>query len=656
MFMFLSNLPAQILSKEPLSDRIVFYDIEASLDSESKIIQGKEVLIWRNTSDDYVKTLQFHLYLNAFKNTQSTFMKESNLRHRGMRFDKRDSTSWGWIDINSMKIVNGESLKDKIVFIQPDDDNPDDQTVIEIELDKPIKPGSQIELEIVFTSKLPRIMARTGYSNNYFLVGQWFPKIGVYEKAGMRRRKTSGWNCHQFHVNTEFYADFGVYNVSISLPEDFVVGAVGVLKEETQNNDGTKTLEYYAEDVIDFAWTASPKFLVYEDKWEHVDIRLLVQPEHEASANRYLESAKYALQFFSDNMAMYPYTTLTIVDPPFDGLASGGMEYPTFITGGALWGFPEGFKVTEAVTIHEFGHIYFMGILATNEFEEAWMDEGMNTYFENRAMDQYYGEKTSFMDIWGYRSGDTEVSRISYTKMKNPKIAEISRPAWEFKHGGYSTLTYQKTATMLSTLERLIGLDTMNKLMKRYYQKWRFKHPSGNDFIDIVNEVVKEDHGNRFGPDMNWFFDQVLHGTNTCDYKIASIRNTKIEHPHGLIDSDRGKKVITRAEGKDDITETVYKSEVTLYRMGEIKIPQEVLIRFSDGDEITESWDGIARTHRLSYERPEKVVFADIDPERKILLDTDLINNSLTIQRESGVFWKYMAKYLFWAQNAMLLY
>ena len=414
MLIGLSNLPAQILSEEPLSDRIVFYDIEASLDSESKMIHGKEVLIWRNRSDDYVKKLQFHLYLNAFKNTKSTFMKESNLRHRGMSFDKKDSTSWGWIDIDSIRIVDGASLMDKIKFTQPDDGNQDDQTVIEIELDEPVKPDGQIELEIVFSSKLPRIMARTGYSNNYFLVGQWFPKIGVYEKAGMRGRKTSGWNCHQFHANTEFYADFGTYDVSITLPEEFIVGAVGVLKNEIRNNDSTKILQYYAEDVIDFAWTASPKFLVYEDKWEHVDIRLLVQPEHETSANRYLESAKYALQFFRDNLALYPYTTLTVVDPPFGGLASGSMEYPTFITGGALWGFPEGFKGTEAVTIHEFGHIYFMGILATNEFEEAWMDEGVNTYFENRIMDHYYGEKTSMMDVMGYRAGDVESSRRSY--------------------------------------------------------------------------------------------------------------------------------------------------------------------------------------------------------------------------------------------------
>ena len=649
MFVHASLLTAQILSEEPLSDRVVSYKIDAFLDSEAKTVHGQQVLAWRNTSDEFVKTLQFHLYLNAFKNTNSTFIKESSLRHRGFTFDKKDSTAWGWIDINSMKIVNGENLTNKIIFIQPDDDNIDDQTVIEVELNRPVKPGGDIELEIGFTSKLPRIMARTGFAKNYFLVGQWFPKIGVYEKAGMRGRKTGGWNCHQFHVNTEFYANFGLFDVTITVPEDMVVGAVGKQINEETNENGTKTLRYLAKDVIDFAWTASPQFLIYEDKWKHVDIRLLIQPVHKKSANRYLESVKNALEFFDNNLAQYPYTTLTIVDPPFNGLASAGMEYPTFITGGAVWKLPKGFRVTEAVTIHEFGHTYFMGILATNEFEEAWMDEGMNTYFENRIMDHYYGEKTSMIDIGGYRAGDGESSRSSYTKMKNPKIAEISRNAWEFSHGGYAAMSYHKPATMLSTLERLVGLETMNKIWKRYYKEWSFKHPSGNDFINVVNDIVKEDHGDKF-PDMNWYFDQVLHGTNTCDYKIASIKNEKIEPPYGWVDRDSGKKFFQQP----DSIETMYESKVTVHRMGEIIMPQEIRIRFSDGEEITEQWDGKARSCRFTYKKPEKVVFADIDPKRKILIDINLLNNSLTTEPESGVFWKYMAKYLFWIQNVML--
>lgn len=645
-----ATVNAQIIFKEPLSPRIANYKISATLDADKKIIDGKEMLRWKNTSPDTITELQFHLYLNAFKNTNSTFMKESGGQLRGISSDISQEISWGYIDINSIKYIGGNDLTRKIKFIQPDDNNKDDQTVISVLLEKPLKPNEEIQLEINFKSKLPKIFARTGFAENYFLVGQWFPKIGVYEYPGIRYAQKGEWNCHQFHANSEFYADFAVYDVSITLPKKFIVGAVGVLQSKINNNDETATYHYRAEDVVDFAWTASPNFQVVNDQWQNVKIKLMIQPEHFTQAARHLKAVRAALDYFDKYLGKYPYTTITVVDPPLNGIGSAGMEYPSFITAGTLWGLPESIKMLEMVTVHEFGHNYFMGLLASNEFEEAFLDEGFNQYFETRIMDYTYGEKTSALNLFGYKVGDFELTRQGYVGLKNPKLAEIFRKSWDYTNGGYGSFTYNKTAVMLKTLEGLVGIGTMNEIMKTYYQRWKFKHPCVKDFIAIVNEVVIKNHGRKFGDDMNWYFDQVLFGSDVCDYKLASISNQEIKNVIGLIDKNGKRDFQKRKDEKSGN----YKSIIIVHRIGEVKLPVEVLVHFNNGKEVIEKWDGQTRTKEFKYEGKNKIIWAKIDPFNKIPLDINVVNNSLTTEPESGVFVKYAVKFLFWAQNVML--
>lgn len=647
-----SDLSAQIIFHQPLSPRIANYDITAKLDADKKIIDGKEILRWKNTSPDIIGELQFHLYLNAFKNTKSTFMKESGGKLRGVSFDTYDEKSWGYVDITSMKRINGEALTGKIKFVHPDDDNADDQTVISVPLDKPLKPNEEIQLEINFKSKLPQIFARTGYAGDYFLVGQWFPKIGVYEYPGIRYAEKGGWNCHQFHANSEFYADFAVYDVNINLPQKYIVGAVGVLQSKVNNSDGTATHHYRAEDVLDFAWTASPKFQVVNDQWKQVKIKLMIQPEHFSHVDRYVKSLKAALDYFDKNLGKYPYTTITVVDPPMNGFASGGMEYPSFITGGTVWRTPEGFRLPEMVTVHEFGHNYFMGLLATNEFEEAFLDEGFNQYYETRIMDSTYGENTGSINLCGYRAGDFEFTRQGYVGMKNPKLAEIFRKSWEYTNGGYGALTYSKTAVVMKTLEGLVSRGTMDEIMKTYFERWKFKHPCVKDFIAIVNEIVLKNHGRKFGDNMNWYFDQTFYGNDVCDYKLNSISNQEIKSAMGVYDSAGVKKVYKYVSAETE----KFKSEIVVHRLGEVKLPVEILIHFDDGKEILEKWDGQARTKEFKYEGTAKIVWTKVDPYNKIALDINTINNSLTTEPEHSAFNKYAAKFLFWTENVMLAF
>ena len=646
--MIQSGIYSQIIFKQQLSNRIVHYNISVKLDADKKTLDGFEILKWKNTSPDIINELQFHLYLNAFKNSRSTFMTESGGQLRSEKMDRYDEKSFGWIDITKMKLSSGTDLTKNIRFIQPDDNNKYDQTVASIKLDKPLRPGEEIELQINFIAKLPKVFARSGFADNYFLVGQWFPKIGVYEYPGIRYAEKGGWNCHQYHANSEFYADFAVYDVSVNVPSKFVVGAVGVLQSSKKNNDGTVTHIYRAEDVIDFAWTASPDFKVVYDQWKDVKIKLMIQPEHFDQSDRHFFSAKAALNYFEKNLGSYPYPNLTIVDPPLNAFGSGGMEYPTFITAGTIWKMPKGLRMPELVTVHEFGHNYFMGMLASNEFEEAFLDEGFNQYFETRIMDDTYGLATGSVNIAGFKVGDFEMSRFSYSGMKNPKLAEIYRKSWEYTEGGYGGFTYMKTAVMLKTLEGLLGMNTMNEIMKIYFERWKFKHPCVKDFIAIVDEVTLRDHGREFGDNMNWFFDQVLYGNDVCDYSVASISNTDAENDFGVFDKE-GKKTFVKSSSMNK-----NKSSVVIYRKGEVKLPVEVLITFADGKKIVEKWDGRSRTKKFEYETKSKIVTAQLDPFNKIPLDVNVINNSLTTEPETGVFKKYSVKFLHWIQNAML--
>jgi hypothetical protein len=639
-----NTISAQV--KQVLSPRNANYNMNVTLFPEKKMIDGQMELNWINTSHDTLFELQFHLYLNAFKNSESTFMRESGGSFRNDMAGS-DKLSWGYIDILEMKTKKGTELTDKIQFIQPDDGNLYDQTVIRVPLNDTIMPGDTVNLEIKFESKLPKIFARTGYAGDYFFIGQWFPKIGVYEPAGMHGAKKGSWNCHQFHANSEFYADFGVYNVNITLPKDYVVGATGQLTEEKKSLS-QKTLSFLAEDVIDFAWTASKRFVELSEDYNNVKIKLLIQPEHRDLAKRHFVSAKAAIDYFNKHLGNYPYPNLTIVDPPFVGLGSGGMEYPCLITAGSVAKLPNGIRMIEEVTMHEYGHQYFMGILASNEFEEAWMDEGINSYFETRIMDGSYGQKTSFIDFAGLKIGDTEMQRTGYIFNDYRNIAESSRFSWKFTHGGYGMFSYAKPATFINTLHNMVGNECMDDIWKTYYERYKFKHPYSSDFISVVNEIVPKHFPDKFGKDMNWYFDQVLNSSNICDYKILNITNKENEGPQGLFDKD-GQKIYGDQVKNDTIKK--YETKVVLKREGELILPVEVLIHFEDGQEITKEWDGAARTFEFIFLSDSKIAWAQIDPENKNLMDVNLTNNSMTLEPERNPVWKYAVKFLFWLQN-----
>jgi len=630
---------------------IVYYKINATLNVQEKSILGKEIITWYNDSAEEINDLQFHLYLNGFKNEKSTYFKE-----RGS--SPFNDNEWGWIDIISFKILNGNDLTKNIEYFHPEN-NKDDQTVMRVKLPEAIKPHQKISVEIEFYSKLPKAIDRVGYKNDFFFLCQWYPKLGVYEEKGERGVEKSGWNCHEFHAASEFFADFGTFDVTLTVPLHFVVGASGAKLKEKDNLDGSKTLRFLGEKIHDFAWTADPNFIVFNDHFQYygldnVEIIYLCQPGHEFSAPAFIKSTKDILKYFGLWYGSYPYKTLTIVDPA-KGANSGGMEYPNLITGGTsylfkLWPFNK-ISFFDIVIIHGAGHQWWYGMVGNNEFEDAWLDEGINTYAsELKVAEIIYPEEIQSTLFKGLKIKLESLRKIMY--LEDPKSDPIQKYCWDFFSGG-GRYYYSKAALMLKTLEGYIGQEMMAGVMKTFFEKWKFKHPGPGDFIEILEEIT--------GEDFTWFFDQFLYGTNVLDYSISKIEYNKIAPARGMY--DRGKGKINTFEYIDNIdlsseesSGEFYKSSIYVKRLGEVVFPVEVLVKFENNKVIKEKWDGKERWKIFEYVEPGKVLYATVDPENKIPLDINITNNSKTTYSLSSISLKYFLKWTFRAQNILEIF
>ena len=665
------------LFEEPLSPRIANYQIDVSLDPANRTLRGKQVLTWYNQTEETLTELQFHLYLNAFRNSRTTFMRESGGTMRGHAIDEE---GWGFIEVDRLGLsrledvigdrlrvyqpgvgadwrqifrINSNSsnlsgssgdLTEQMEFIRPDDGNPDDRTVFRVPLPTPLAPGEAIALDFEFRAQLPSPpFARTGAKEEYFFVGQWFPKIAVYDRGE--------WNAHQFHYNSEFFADYGVYDVRMTLPNDFVVGATGMEVEVIENADGTTTHYYHAEDVHDFAWTASPEFRVFEGRAQDVEIRALLQPDHAAQGERHVEAAKVAIEYFQDHYGDYPYPNLTVVDPRRGAGGSGGMEYPTLITAGTYYNLPADLRSVEMVIIHEFGHNYWYHLLASNEFEEAWMDEGINTYTDGRVFEDRYGGY--ILDLLGFKV--TEEQRNRLTHIVAPKSDPIYRKAWEnYDRNSYAANSYSRPGLILQTLRNYLGSEMMNEAMRTYVSRWRFKHPKTEDFIQVMSDVA--------GEDLSWYFDQALFTNAALDYTVSAIRSTEIIAAG--YDFDRTVEESWRVSGEDndssnqdaDPEETeadapkLYMNEVRVRRLGDFRFPVEIEIVFEDGEVVRESWDGQELWKKFTYQRPVKLSSATVDPNKKIPLDVSYTNNGRTLEPRALGINKVAARWTFWWQ------
>jgi hypothetical protein len=615
-----------INSAQPMSQRVVHYAIDAKYDATKHTVDANEVLTYHNLTGVALDHFPFHLYQNAFQ-PNATWVREAKIAgSRDTSYDKWEAKEYGSEEIKSIEVVGQGDLTSKLHYIQPDDVNKDDKTVIDLPLAKPIPPGAYVQFKIAFHDQMPETQARSGWKRDFMLGGQWFPKVGVWWHGA--------WNCHQYHATTEFFADFGVYDVKLTVPQFEVVGASGVKVSEVNNPDSTKTLTYHGDDIHDFAWTVSPRFKVKEDgvyqgQMGPVQMRILMQPAHWSQVDRHEKILRESLEHFEGWYGPYPYKTITLVDPEPDS-AAGGMEYPTFITGDSNWFMPEGAHLPELVVEHEFGHQYWYGMVATNEFEDAWMDEGINSYTEVKVLDSILGKRTSILNFLGATLGEREVQRVGYISAAD--FDPIAQNAYDYySYNSYGGITYGKTASVLLTLEGIIGEDTMQKAMHVYFMKYRFTHPTKEDFLKTIEEVS--------GKDLRWYFNPAVYGSQILDYRV-----TKIESFPMNWYEVKGSPF--QKEDKD----TIYRSYVWVQRKGDFVMPVEIEIKFENGDKVREHWDGVSRWTKFVYERKSKAESAEVDPDHKIQIDRDDFNNSYLAEPHGKAANKLTNYWLFFSQ------
>ena len=584
-----------------LATPIASYTIEVVLDAEAKTLTAHETITYTNTTAASIPDLVFHLYLNAFRDQNSLFLREGG-GHRGFNWDPDHP---GWIEVTAVRLADGTPLV--IEEIQ-------DGTLARADLPTPIAPGETVEVELDFDAQLPRVFARTGYAGDssapFFMVGQWFPKLGVWQDGA--------WNAHPFHANAEFYADFGVYDVSITLPTGYVTGGTGLDVSTTDNGDGTQTVRYHAEDVIDFAWTASPHFQPATRQVDGVEIVYLCLAGHEWTIERALDATEAAMSYYARWYGPYPYPRITVVDVPAGGQGAGGMEYPTLFTAGTLdvTGLGQGAipgvddRILEAVIVHEVGHQWWQSMVAFNEAEEPWLDEGFTDYSTVRVMERVYGADTSFLSVGSLRMGYMDSRRLEY--LANPRVPMYGR-AWDFAGLlDYGVAAYSKPVFSLRTLERTLGDEVMLDVMSTFFHRYRFAHPTTEDFRAVAEEVS--------GQDLAWFFDGLVYGDGVLNYTVAALD----EH------------------------------SVTVARQGNLIVPTEVLVTFDDGSTVLEPWDGADAEFTFVYDEHPPVRSAEVDPGRKVAVDLRWADNGLSRRLQVSPWLALVTRMLYNLQNALL--
>lgn len=653
-------------SDSTLSDQVTHYQIDATLDAEKHTVKAEQRMTWRNRSNRPVKTIYLHMYLNAFEGPGSTLMTERKLlsksgRSRGDEVLKDDQ--WGHIDLNKVT-QNGKMVKQR--WVHPDGGPDTDHTVLALDLPVAVPAQGTLDLDMAFTSQLPRVVIRTGWWGKFHMVAQWFPKIAVLELPGERGATEVRWNAHEFHFHSEFYADYGSYDVKLTVPKGYTVGAVGEEVGQPVEKGDQVTHHFVQTDVEDFAWMAAPGYKTLDTTWTgpgspEVKVRVIYPPEYPVVAEPIQKATTDSLTYFSETLGPYPYRTVTAAVPPYNASEAGGMEYPTFFTASYSKEYtPDTMSqyMIDFVTIHEFGHGYFMGIIGSNEFEEPMLDEGMNEYWDQRmlaARGQKIYPVTPLMHWLGFRPAiDPFVfERLIGVLGIGFPTDSLDSNSWDRMSNMSFGSVYSRTAATMRTIENLVGSDTMGKAMKLYYERWKFRHPSAADLRDALAEGTGQ-------PDLiKSIFDSQVYGTEAVDASVVSVDNRELVPRAGTFIKDGKRVTVTEKQVKKQIKDAreAWKKEhkdakhggpypwqtvVTVRRTG-AALPRTLRVSFADDTSTTVNWTDDSRWKRFSFEQPVKAVSAEIDPDHKVLLDSDILNNSYAVKADKSAARRYSA-------------
>ncbi|MFN7966348.1 MAG: M1 family aminopeptidase [Acidobacteriota bacterium] len=560
--------------------------------------------------------------------------------------------------------------------ISPDDGNLADTTVAQLLLPEPVAPGAQLELQLEFRVDLPGIWKRTGRQGNFLACAQWFPKLGVFEPPPERPNAPAAWNCPQFHDKTEFYAEHGIYRVTLTLPEIYRghVAATGTLIAETPSADGKQvTLVWQAHGVHDFAWFADPDFVVQRRtvtgdgvRAGGVVIEIFLQPEHVGLAARHLDPIEYGLRWFGRNFGPYPYPTIRAIDPQHNARDAGGMEYPTLIVCDARRLAPVKMATPEGVTLHEFGHQYFYGLVGNDEFEQAFLDEGFTSFAEKVALAEWFGPEFvastfgpfyregapvvrpaipggALGSIVGIGSGDAlglAPGRLAAYAAEQPLLTfqpwsttfpwqrrrdwnpyagleRVQGTSWRSPDRSvFRRHAYSMTALTLESYRRARGDQALWGALREYVQTRAFRTGRPEDFLAAAEHAARSAPPAALAIEPRAYFEQVWKTPGWVDFAAYDLQ----------------------CDGDSSTNDASCTAVVS--RRGPFVLPVEIELEFADAHKEREIWNGDGGTYAVTRHGAQRVVAVRVDPDRRWVFDTDLTNNNLAASDDSSSLWR----------------
>ncbi|MCB0581012.1 MAG: M1 family metallopeptidase, partial [Phaeodactylibacter sp.] len=543
---FTAVLPVhRIYAQEAYFQQQVQYWIDVQLDDEAHVLRGQISIIYQNNAPRALDSLWFHLWPNAYRNRQTAFAQQQGRMNKSQFFFAEDN-ELGGIDSLDFRV------NDHPVRWQLDPQHPDIALLI---LNEPLGAGKELRIATPFRVQLPRTFSRLGHEGQAYQLTQWYPKPAVYDK--------NGWHAMPYLDMGEFYSEFGSFEVRITLPENYLVAATGTLQTESElafleeqikkssahldtlsdteepkvsfppSSPRLKTLRYTAERVHDFAWFADKRFMVQKDtlrlpSGKQVECwAFFTQAEQEL----WKEAAGYvkrSVAFYSEKVGEYPYPHATAVQTALG--AGGGMEYP-MITNCGLTGDAQSL---DELIAHEVGHNWFYAILGSNERAHAWMDEGINSYYDHQYSRLHYGQ-AGFGYLPGFlmKTSKMDIFELAYLYQARRRLNQApDSHSKELSEVNYFLGAYEIPAKALRYLEHYLGAEPLDHIMQAYYQEWAFRHPQPEDFRKAVEEGA--------GKPLPWLFDGLLFSNQKQDYAISGMET-------------KGDSIYIRLRNKGDI-------------------------------------------------------------------------------------------------------
>ena len=574
----------------------VEYEMDINVDVSDFTYDGDQSIIYTNNSNDTISKVYYHLFFNAFKpnsqmDTRSRTIRDPD-RRVGSRIVALEKEDYGDISVISLQ-QDGKDISHKV-----------NETVLLARLNKPLLPGKKTKLSMVFTAQVPLQIRRSGKLNKEGIdmtMTQWFPKLAEYDHEG--------WHPNPY-IGREFHGVWGNYSVNITIDKDYVVGGTGYLqnaneighgyseKEPKESDSETNTWEFYAPNVHDFAWAADPDYIHDVKQSESgVDLHFFYKPTVNIDDWKKLQDDSVLLmKFFEENIGPYPWKQYSIIQG-----GDGGMEYAmcTMITG------ERSYPSLMGVTAHEMAHAWFQHLLATNEAKHAWMDEGFTEYITSLS-ENYVNNKTP---EFPHKSSYDRYYLLASSGFEQAQTTHSDRYDYNFAYGASA---YSKGSVFLSQLGYIIGKENLDKTLKRYYEEFKFKHPTPNDFKRIAEKVSDLE--------LEWYLNEWTRTPHKIDYGI-------------------------------DVSLLELQRVITLKRKARIPMPIEVVVSYEDGSSdmyyipndllqgyksfendvyLMEPWNWASTEYEFEVQGNKKVVKVEIDPSKRIA-DVNQMDNSVEI-------------------------